>query len=105
MAKFPVSPPSMRSDDVELALAELVGSLPAPQGLVITVRRHEEYEVLIEKIRSLEAQLHQKDYELHSMATYAPLYLGALDELRIARKLLDQLGEDTSFITSLRLPR
>lgn len=92
----------MRSDDVEAALQAILGPLVASPGLVITLRRHDEYELLIERIRALEAQVQRQDQELRAMSNYPVLYLQALDELWVACKLLDQLGVDTSFVSSFR---
>ena len=92
----------MKSEAIESALRDLLGPSAGPQGLIITLRRHDEYELLIERIRGLEADLRRKDQELCSMASYPILYLQALDELRTARRQLHSLGVDTSFIRSLR---
>ena len=101
MASSAASPPSVRSEAIESALRDLLGPSAGPQGL-ITLRRHDEYELLIERIRGLAADLRRKDQELCSMASYPILYLQALDELRSARRQLHSLGVDTSFIRSLR---
>ena len=99
----------MRFDEIEEALQELVPDLGpqglVPQGIVITLRRHDEYEVLIERIRSLEAEVQRKDRELHQMATYSVLYLQALDELRMAVRLLSAAGLDVSWVRSLKVRR
>lgn len=92
----------MRSDDIENALQELLGVSVEHQGLVVTIRRHDEYEALIERIRALQKDNESLKGQVLHMAEYANLYLIALDELRICRKHLDKLGVDTSFITSLR---
>ena len=95
----------MRSEEIEAALVEIFDRPPAPQGLVITLRRHDEYEDLIQKIRALEASARLLEQQLASMSTYPVLYLEALDDLRRCRKLLQHLGVDTSFITALRRRR
>lgn len=93
---------SMTSDDIEKALQELVGASAGPPGLVITLRRHDEYEALLERISGLESRCRSLDLQVHQMSTYAAMYIKALDELRAARLLLRRYGEDTSFITSLK---
>lgn len=92
----------MRSDAIEDALQELLGASAGPQGLVITLRRHDEYELLIERIKALEADKTKLDQQLRRMMDYPVVLLQALDELRHARKLLRQCGVDTSFIESLK---
>ena len=37
----------MQGDDIEKALQELLGASAGPSGLVVTLRRHEEYELLL----------------------------------------------------------
>lgn len=105
MARSPLFLRSVRSEEIEEALQELLGPLAGPQGLVITLRRHDEYQLLIERIRALEADLQRKDREILQMSAYPVMYLSALDELRYAVKMLDALGEDTSFVRSLKVRR
>lgn len=92
----------MRSDDIENALQELLGASVEHQGLVVTVRRHDEYEALIERMRGLQKENESLKNQVLNMAEFANLLLTAMDELRICRKHLDRLGIDTNFITSLR---
>lgn len=91
----------MRSDDIEKALQELLGASVGPLGIVVTLRRHDEYELLMERIKALEVENEKLEGQLMQMRVYPELLLTAMDELRHARKLLDKLGVDTSFITSL----
>lgn len=91
----------MRSDDIEKALQELLGASVGPLGIVVTLRRHDEYELLLEHIKALEVENEKLDGQLMQMRVYPELLLTAMDELRHARKLLDKMGVDTSFITSL----
>lgn len=91
----------MRGDEIEAALRTMLGAAAASPGLVITLRRHDEYELLIERIRSLEKEKEHLTHQICQMSLYPQMYLVALDELRDARKLLKKLGVDTSFITSL----
>lgn len=92
----------MRSDDIEIALRELLGASAGDKGLVLTLRRHDEYEALIERIRVLEKENESLKGQVLGMSEFANLLLIAMDELRTCRKYLDKLGVDTSFITSLR---
>lgn len=92
----------MRSDDIEIALREFLGASVGDQGIVLTLRRHDEYELLIERIRALEKENYSLKGQVLNMSEFANLLLIAMDELRICRKYLDKLGVDTSFITSLR---
>lgn len=95
----------MRSDAIEEALEAILQRPPVPQGIVITLRRHDEYEALIERIRALEAVNRSLEQQIGAMSAYPVLYLEALDELRLCRKLLQRLGVDTSFIQALRQKR
>lgn len=95
----------MRSDAIEEALEGILGHPPGPQGFVITLRRHDEYEELIERIRVLEADKRSLEQQLYSMSSYPVLYLQALDELHYCRQLFKRLGVDCSFIKSLRQRR
>lgn len=95
----------MKSEEIEAALQELLGPFTGPQGLVITLRRHDEYQLLIERIRALEADLNRKDRELQQMASYPVLYLTVLDELRMAVRLLQALGQDVSWVRSFKVQR
>lgn len=91
----------MRSDDIEEALRELLGASTGPPGLVLTLRRHDEYEHLLERIRELEGKNRDLERQLYQMSSYAPQLLQALDELRICRKILQKNFIDCSFIHSL----
>lgn len=95
----------MKSEEIEEALSVILGRPAAPPGFVITLRRHDEYEDLIQRIRALEAANLSLQQQLGAMSSYPVLYLEALDELRQCRKLLNCLGADTSFICSLRSRR
>lgn len=92
----------MTSDAIEETLRQLLGSSAGSPGMVFTLRRHDEYDLLLTRISELEALVRQKDSELRSMSMYAPMYLSALDELREACRLLRRLGVDTSFVRSFR---
>lgn len=92
----------MRSDDIEKALQELLGASVGPLGIVVTLRRHDEYELLMERIKALEVENEKLRMQVVQMRVYPELLLTAMDELRHARKLLDKLGVDTSFISSLK---
>lgn len=91
----------MKSDEIEEVLQQLLGSAVGPPGLVITLRRHDEYDLLLTQIAALEKKCRDLDYQLHRMSLYPVMYLQALDGLKMARKLLDKLNIDTSFMCSL----
>lgn len=95
----------MRSDEIEIALQDILGRPGGSQGLVITLRRHDEYEQLILRIRALEAENRSLQSQLMSMSHYPTLYLQALDDLKLCRKVLSRSGQDCSFIVSLRRRR
>lgn len=92
----------MRSDDIEKALRAILGASSEAEGLVVTLRRHDEYESLIERIHALEKTNDNLLGQIRSMSEYANLYLVALDELKFCRDTLAGLGIDTGFITCLR---
>lgn len=93
----------MTGNEIEKALQELLGASAGPSGLVVTLRRHEEYEALIGRINVLEEERASLKLEVSRMSSYAELYLRALDELKIAARYLRDHGEDTSWITSIRI--
>lgn len=95
----------MRSEAIEEALQELLGPLAGPQGLVITLRRHEDYELLLERIQALEKELDGKKRELSRMASYPVMCLEVMDELRIAVRQLQALGQDVSWVRSFKVGR
>lgn len=91
----------MRSDEIEAALQALLGSAAGGTGLVVTVRRHDEYEILLSRISELEQQIRDKQQEVLRMQSYAVRYIETLDELKLCKKALSKAGLDTSFIRSL----
>lgn len=92
----------MRSDDIEKALRAILGASSGSEGLVITLRRHDEYEALIERIQALEKENYNLQGQIRTMSEYASLYLAALDELKYCRDILRKMDVDTGFITCLR---
>lgn len=95
----------MTGNEIEKALQELLGASAGPPGIVVTLRRHEEYEVLIGRINALEKEKASLKSEVTRMASYAELYLRALDELKICARDLQAVGVDTSWITSIKTRR
>lgn len=91
----------MTGDDIEKALqAALNGSAGSP-GLVVTLRRHEDYErllLILDDLRDLNDRLRS---DISRMSGYAQLYMRALDDLRECRRQMEAYGLDTSFIVSL----
>lgn len=95
----------MRSEEIEEALQELLGPFAGPQGLVITLRRHDEYQLLLERIQALEAELEHKSHELSRMASYPVMCLEVMDELRVAVRQLQALDQDVSWVQSFKVGR
>lgn len=92
----------MKSDDIEEALQLLLGSAASPPGIVITLRRHDEYDALLGQIDALEKQKASLEQQVFKMSQFASMYLAALDDLKHCRTLMKKNGLDTSFIRSLR---
>ena len=96
---------SVKSEAIEEALQELLGPFAGPQGLVITLRRHDEYQVLIERIQALDEELERKGRELSRMASYPVMCLEVMDELRVAVRKLQALDQDVSWVRSIKVQR
>lgn len=92
----------MKSDFIEDELKRLLGELSGPPGLVLTLRRHDEYELLLERIQALERENKQLNIQVHQMSRYASMYLQALDDLKLCRKEMIQAGLSVSWIRSLK---
>lgn len=95
----------MNGDEIEKALQELLGASSGSPGLVITLRRHEEYEVLLGRINALEEEKTRLKQDVSRMSSYAELYLRALDELKICVRHMESAGLDTGWISSVRARR
>lgn len=89
----------------ELALS-LLNQRPAgeaaPQEIVITYRKHEDYENFIRRIAELELQLKEAQYQAARLSLYAEENFVLYDQLRQAYKDLSRAGMDVSYITSVR---
>lgn len=105
MGVFRLSKLFVKSEAIEAALREILGPSVGSEGLVITLRRHDEYEVLVERIQALEAELARKDRELQRMASYPVMYLETLDEFRYAVRFLEALDQDVSWVRSFKVRR
>lgn len=92
----------MTSREVEKALQRLLGDAVGPSGIVVTVRRHDDYEKLLEVIDRLEESQQDLKRQVLNLSSYAELYLTALDDVRDCCRLMNQHGIDTSFVRSLR---
>lgn len=95
----------MTSEQIEEALARILGDSAGPPGLVVTLRKHEDMERLLRLIDDLQDLTQRQRMEISRMSDYAQLYLRALDELRAAREVLNGLGVDCRFMSSLYEPR
>lgn len=69
-----------------------------PLRLEISVRNVDEIARLNAEISDLKKQLEEKEREVHRIAMYASLSIGYIDQLRLAKRLLDDNGLDSSFI-------
>ena len=88
--------------EIEEALQRLLGDAVGPQGLVVTVRRHDEYELLLGRLNDLQARYDKLDREYYRMSQFAVQYLQCLDELKIAVRVLEEGSLDTRSCDTLR---
>lgn len=99
----------MKAEDEQL-IRELALSLltqrPAGEGgppeIVITYRKHEDYENFIRKIAELEMQVKEAQYQAARMSLYAEENLVLYEQLRQAYKDMQRAGLDVSYIKSVR---
>lgn len=92
----------MTSNEIEEALQRILADSAGPPGLVVTLRRHEDYErllLIIDDLRELNDRLRA---DVTRMGHYSQLYMRALDDLRDCKNIMDRHGIDTSFIISFR---
>lgn len=94
--------PPLKSKEIEEALQRALGDASGPQGLVVTLRRHEDYERLLLVIDDLQDLNSRLKADLQRMGDYAHMYFRALDDLRLCRREMERQGLDTSFITSFK---
>lgn len=66
--------------------------------LDVTLRKAEELTAQEEEIKRLNDVLISKEKEIHQMSDYAARYIQSLDQLKRAKRLLDDAGLDSSFI-------
>lgn len=66
--------------------------------LDVTLRRAEELTSLEEEIERLHGELRSKEDEIRRMGQYAAISLRYMDQLKLARQLLNDAGLDSSFI-------
>lgn len=88
--------------EIEETLQRLLGDAAGPQGLVITLRRHDEYEALLTRLQELQDKYDKLDREYYRMSQFAVQYLQCLDELKIAVRMLEEAGLDTRWCDTLR---
>ncbi len=99
----------MKAEDEQL-IRELALSLltqrPAGEGspleIVITYRKHEDYENFIRQIAELEKQVKEAQYQAARMSLYAEENLVLYEQLRQAYKDMQKAGLDVSYIKSVR---
>lgn len=73
-----------------------------PPEIVITYRKHEDYENFVREIAELQERLKQAELTASKMSVYAAENLRLYDQLRWAYTVMQKAGLDVSFITSVR---
>lgn len=73
-----------------------------PPEIVITYRKHEDYENFVRQIAELQEQLKKAEMSAANMSMYAAENLRLYDQLRWAYTAMQKAGLDVSFITSVR---
>lgn len=66
--------------------------------LDVTLRKAEELTAQEEEIARLNGVIISKENEVRKMSEYAALYISSLDQLKRAKRMLDDAGLDSSFI-------
>ena len=72
--------------------------LPKIIRLDVTYRKADEMKELEEKIRKLEHEVERLNVDMHRFALYAQQNINLHDDLRYAKRLMDDAGLDTSFM-------
>ena len=91
----------------QIALS-LLTQQPSPAGegrppeIVITYRKHEDYENFVRQIAELQDRLKKAEMAAANMSMYAAENLRLYDQLRWAYMAMQKAGLDVSFITSVR---
>ena len=89
----------------DLALT-LLTKRPAGEGsppeIVVTYRKHEDYERFVHKIAELEKELEEAHYQMGHLALYAEENFRLYDQLRQAYNELQKAGLDVSYITLVK---
>ena len=98
----------MKPED-EMIVRELALSLirqPAGEGsppeIVITYRKHEDYERFIREIAELTEKLKRAEQQVAVLSNYASENIRLYDQLRWAYIAMVKAGLDVSFITSIK---
>ena len=69
--------------------------------LDVTLRKAEDIVKLEAEVKEKEKQIARLSADVYRFSQYASRNLRLMDELRLARDLLEEAGLDTSFITSV----
>ena len=89
----------------EIALS-LLTQKPAGEGgppeIVITYRKHEDYENFVRQIAELQKELKDAQIQVSRLSTYASENIRLYDQLRYAYNDMVKAGLDVSYITSVR---
>lgn len=88
-----------------LALLERPAGKEGPPEIVVTYRKHEDYEKFVHQISELQEELAKANYSIHQLALYAEENLHLYDQLRAAYKDMKKAGLDTSYLTSVSRKR
>lgn len=76
-----------------------------PPEIVITYRKHDDYERFISKIAELEKELQSAHQQMGQLAMYAEENFKLYDQLRQAYRDMSAAGLDVSYISAIRTKR
>ena len=73
----------------------------SPPEIIVTYRKHDDYEKFVHQITDLQEQLKQAQYTAAQMSLYAEENFHLYDQLRQAYRDMEKAGLDVSYITSV----
>lgn len=74
----------------------------SPPEIIVTYRKHEDYEKLTQQIAELTEQLYRSKHEAAKLSLYAEENFRLYDQLRQAYQDMQRAGLDVSYITSVK---
>ena len=74
----------------------------SPPEIIVTYRKHEDYEKFTQQIAELTEQLCRSKHETAQLALYAEENFRLYDQLRQAYQDMQRAGLDVSYITSVK---